>query len=65
LKREEIADKTEVFSAALEKLLSSAKPAIEKMILKNLYHKLELKFEEKKGYEFSDYIKELRDKYEC
>jgi BioD-like phosphotransacetylase family protein len=63
LKREEITEKTEVFSAALEKLLSSAKPVIEKMILKNLYRKLELKFVEKEGYEFSDYIKELREKY--
>jgi hypothetical protein len=30
------------------------------MILKNLYCKLGLKFAKKRGYEFSDYIKELR-----
>jgi len=60
LKREEIAEKPEVFSAGLERLLGSGAPVIENLILKNLYRRLGLKFEEKKGYEFSDYIKELR-----
>jgi len=60
LKREEIAEKPEVFSAGLERLMVSAAPVIEKSILKNLYHKLGLKFEENEGYEFSDYIKELK-----
>ena len=59
LKREEIAEKPEVFSAGLERLLVSAAPVIEKLILKNLYSTLELEFEEKKGYEFHDYVKEL------
>ena len=62
LKREEIAEKPEVFSLGLERLLSSATPMMEKLILKNLYSKLELKFAEKKGYEFSDYIRELKEK---
>ena len=61
LKREEIAEKPEVFSADLKKLMVSAASFIEKMILENLYSKLELKFVEKKGYEFSDYIKDLRN----
>jgi hypothetical protein len=65
LKLEEITEKTEVFSAGLERLLSSGAPVIEKLILKNLYQKLELKFEEKRGYEFSDYIKELKEKCGC
>ena len=65
LKREEIAEKPEVFSVGLERLLGSAAPVIEKLILKNLYSKLELKFEEKKGCEFSDYIKELRKESGC
>jgi len=64
LKREEIAEKPEVFSAGLESLLVSAARVIEKLILKKLYRKLGLKFEKKKGYEFSDYIKELRAKYD-
>ena len=60
LKREEIAEKPEDFSADLKKLMVSAASVIEKMILEKLYSKLELKFEEKEGYGFSDYIMELR-----
>jgi hypothetical protein len=62
LKREEIGEKPADFSAGLERFLGSAAPVMEKMILKNLYSKLELKFEEKEGYKFSDYVKELREK---
>jgi hypothetical protein len=57
----DIADKPEDFSAGLERLLGSAAPVIEKMILQNLFGKLELEFVEKEGYRFSDYIKELRE----
>ena len=60
LKLEKIPEKPEVFSASLEELLVSAAHVIEQMILKNLYRRLGLKFEEKKGYEFPDYIKELK-----
>jgi len=60
LKLEEIGEKPEAFSAGLERLMASAARVIENLILKNLYRKLGLKFEEKEGYEFSDYIKELR-----
>lgn len=60
LKREEIAEKTEVFSAGLERMLGSGALVIEKLMLKNLYRKLGLKFTEKEGYGFSDYVKELR-----
>ena len=60
LKREEIAEKPEDFSADLKKLMVSAASVIEKMILENLYSKLELKYVEKEGYEFSDYLKELK-----
>lgn len=62
LKLEEAAEKPDVFSANLERLMVSATRVIEQVILKNLYSKLGLKFEEKKGYEFSDYIRELRRK---
>ena len=64
LKREEIAEKPEVFSAGLERLLGSGALVIEKLILKNLYRKLELRFEEKKSYVFSDYVKNLRKRFE-
>ena len=65
LKRDEIAEKPEVFSAGLERLLGSGAPVIEILILKNLHRKLGLKFEAKKGYEFSDYVKELRKRCGC
>jgi len=60
LKLEEIAEKPEVFSAGLERLLTSAAQVIEILILKSLHRRLGLQFEKKKGYEFSDYVKELR-----
>jgi hypothetical protein len=65
LKREEIAEKPEVFSADLRKLLKSGAAVLEKMILKNLYSELQLKYEEKEGYEFLDYTKELKEKCGC
>ena len=61
LKREEIVEKPEDFSAGLKRLMVSAASVIEKMILEKLYSKLELKFVEKEGYEFSDYIRELKE----
>ena len=61
LKLEEISDKPEVFSASLERLMVSAARVIEQMILKKLYSRLGLKFEEKPCYEFSDYIRELKE----
>ena len=61
LRLEEVADKPEVFSDSLERLMVSAARVIEKLILKNLYSRTGLKFEEKPGYEFSDYIRELRE----
>ena len=60
LKLEEAAAKPEVFSASLERLMVSAARVIEQMILKKLYSRLGLKFKEKTGYEFPDYIRELR-----
>ena len=65
LNRRRIAEELEDFSAGLDRLLTSARPVVEKLILKNLYSKLELRFEEKEGYDFSDYIKELREKRGC
>jgi hypothetical protein len=62
LKRELIAEKPEVFSAGLQRLLVSAAPVMEKLILQKLYDRLGLRFVERKGYEFSDYVRELRER---
>ena len=63
VKREDVPGKTEAFSAGLRELLGSGAPVIEKSILKNLYHQLGLTFLQKRGYGFSDYIKELRERF--
>jgi hypothetical protein len=63
LKREEIAEKPEVFSAGLNKLLGAGAVAIEKLILKTLRSEFQLNIAEKGDYEFSDYIKKLKQKY--
>ena len=63
VKREDISSGTEAFSAGLRELLGSGAPVIEKSILKNLYHQLGLKFVQKRGHSFSDYIEELRERF--
>jgi hypothetical protein len=59
LKREEIAERPDVFSAGLEKLLGSGAPVLQDLILKKLRCKLELKSAERDPSDFADYIKEL------
>lgn len=59
LKREEIAERPDVFSAGLEKLLGSGAPVLQDLILKKLCCKLELKPAERDPSDFADYIKEL------
>lgn len=63
-RREEIAEKPEVFSTGLKKLLGSGATVIERLVLKDLYPRLDLRFKEKEGYEFSDYVEELRKRFE-
>jgi len=55
-------DFTEVLDPILGRLMVSGAQLIEKTILKNLYRRVEVEFEEKEGYNFSDYIEELRKK---
>lgn len=63
LKREDFAEKPDAFSNGLKNLLGPGADLVLKTILKSLYFKLELKFNEKRGYEFSEYIKELRKRH--
>ena len=63
LRREEIPEKPDIFSNSLRRLLGSGATIIEDGILKKLYFKLDLQLAEEQGYEFPDYIHELRDKY--
>jgi hypothetical protein len=61
LKREEIAQRPDVFSAGLEKLLGSGAPVLQELILRKLRCKLELKPVERERSDFADYIKELAE----
>jgi hypothetical protein len=65
LKLEEIVEKPEVFAAGFERLTVSAAFLMERMILENLYSKLNLSFEVRDGYKFADYIEELRRKIDA
>lgn len=60
LQRNEIPEKPGVFSKSLKRLLGSAAPVIESMIVKNLCLKFGIEFEKKAGFEFADYLMELR-----
>lgn len=65
LKIDEISEKPEIFSDGIKKLLGSAAPVIEDLIIRNLYMQLNTEFEDKDGYGFSCYIRELREKHRC
>jgi len=62
LEWEEIPSKVEVFADGLGKILGSGAVIIEDLILESLHSELGLELKWKKGYGFSDYIKELRNK---
>lgn len=65
LKIKEITDKPELFSESMRKLLGSAAPVIEDLIIRNLYVRLNAEFEDKDSCEFSCHIRELREKHRC
>jgi len=60
--RKEIVEKPGIFSSGLRRLLGSGATVVESLIVENLYHRAGLKFRKKKGYEFPDYINELKKK---
>jgi len=60
LQRESIPKETNGFSRALNNIFGPGAEIIEKFILKELYQRLELNFEEKEGFTFADYVKEAK-----
>jgi len=60
LGKETIPENLEIFSSSLEKMFGFGAILLEKLVLKKFYTKLGLKYEEKEGYKFLDYIKELK-----
>jgi hypothetical protein len=59
IKRHEIPKNPEAFVAGLEGIFGAGASVLEKMILKSLYSKLGLKYEEKEGRTFTDCLKEV------
>lgn len=56
VKREEIPEKLEAFHRALEGLLGKSAEVMERLIAKNLYRPLELKFTEHANWDIVDYV---------
>ena len=61
LQKEDIPEDTDKFSDALNTFLGPEAEVIEKLIVKNLYRKLNLNFEEKASFEIDDYISLARE----
>ena len=59
LRPEDAPERLEEFSSSLRAVLGSGAIPVERQILKNMYSKLGLRFQERKTYSFSDYIREL------
>jgi hypothetical protein len=61
LKREDIPENLEIFFSSLEKMYGFGARILKKIVLKKLYMKLGLRYEEKGGYSFSDHVEELKN----
>jgi len=61
LKRDEIGQRLDTFSAELGKVFGVASSRMEKLIVALLYSKLGLEYEEKKEYTLGDYINDARE----
>jgi hypothetical protein len=60
IKRHEISQKPEAFAAGLEKIFGAGALVLEKLIIKNLYSQLGLKFEDKRDYTIADFLKTMK-----
>ena len=56
LRREEIPEKVETFHRALQELLGVGGKVMEKLIVRNLYRRLGLSFENHDGWTLVDYV---------
>jgi len=61
IKRHEIPKKPEAFAAGLEKIFGAGASVIEKLIVKSLYSKLGLKYEDKEECPFADYVNDVKE----
>jgi hypothetical protein len=61
IQKEDIPEEAEKFAFALNAIFGSGAAVIEKLIVKDLYQRLNLSFEEKSSYEIADYISLARE----
>jgi len=61
IKKREIPKKPEDFATGLEKIFGAGASVLEKLIVKSLYSKLGLKYEDKEGRPFADYVKNVKE----
>jgi hypothetical protein len=56
IRREEIPDRLEAFHRALEELLGKNWETVKRLIVENLYSRLDLEFTEQEGWTLADYL---------
>jgi len=61
IKRHEIPKKPEAFAKGLKKIFGAGASVLEKLIVKSLYSKLGLKYEDKEECPFADYVKDVKE----
>jgi hypothetical protein len=61
LRREDIPEDADEFSQALNNIFGPGAEVIERLIVKNLFGRLNLNFEEKTRFEFLDYVSLARE----
>jgi hypothetical protein len=61
IKKYEISKKPEAFAKGLEKIFGAGASVLEKLIVKSLYSKLGLKYEEEENRLFADYVKYVKE----
>ena len=59
IKREEIPKKPKALVAELRKIFGAGSSVLEKLIVRRLYLKVGLKYEDKKDYTFLDYLRDV------
>ena len=60
-----IAEKPEAFAAGLQKIFGEGAGVVEEFIVRNLFTRLGLKYEDKKDFMFADYVKEAKECNKC
>lgn len=60
LKKEDIPSSPEIFVRCLREVFGSGAEVIEKAVIKSLYKKLGMKYEEKEGFGFFGYLNEAK-----